>query len=60
MTGVAVGATIGAIGSAVYTLPPGCVVVDYGGIAYRHCDEYWLQPRYQGSRVIYVRVSPPF
>jgi hypothetical protein len=57
---VGVGIAIGAIGSAVYSLPANCVVATYGGIAYRQCGNYWLQPRDQGSQVVYVRVGRPY
>jgi len=46
---VAGGSAIGAIGSSVSTLPRGCVAVTYGGVAYRKCGNYWMQPRYRGQ-----------
>ena len=59
-TGVAGGSAIGAIGSSLPTLPRGCVAVTYGGVAYRKCGNYWMQPRYRGSTVVYVRVIRPY
>jgi hypothetical protein len=45
---------------ATSTLPADCAAVTYGGVAYRKCGNAWMQPRYQGSKVVYVRVKPPY
>lgn len=58
--GVPAGSAIGAIGSSVSRLPGNCVSVTYGGVAYRKCGSYWMQPRYRGSTVVYVRVRRPY
>ncbi len=46
------------VGSAVSTLPPGCVPYTYS-TAYYNCGGGWYQPQYQGSNVTYVVVNPP-
>jgi hypothetical protein len=51
-----VGGTIAAVGSAVATVPPNCVPVNYGGMVYQQCGTTWYAP--QGSQ--YVVVNPPY
>jgi hypothetical protein len=45
---------------AASTLPGNCVAVTYGGVAYQKCGNFWMQPRYRGSKVVYVQVKRPF
>jgi hypothetical protein len=52
-------ATTAVVGAAVRTLPPSCSAVAVGGVAYQHCGNAWYQPRYAGSEVSYVVVTPP-
>jgi hypothetical protein len=62
-TGVAIGATAAVtaavIGSVVYSVPPSCSTVIVGGISYSQCGSTWYAPRYSGTTVQYVVVSPP-
>ena len=51
-----IGGTIAAVGTAVATVPPNCVPVNYGGIVYQECGGTWYAP--QGSQ--YVVVNPPY
>jgi hypothetical protein len=53
---VVVGATVGAVGSMVATVPPNCIPVNHGGIVYQQCGGTWYAP--QGSQ--YVVVNPPY
>ena len=50
------GAIAGAVGSTVYTVPPNCVPVDYGGVIYQQCGGTWYVQ--QGSQ--FVVVNPPY
>ena len=52
-------ATAVAVGTVVHTLPPSCGTVTVGNVAYQQCGSTWYQPRYAGSDVTYVVVSPP-
>ncbi len=59
-TGVAVGVgTAAVMGSMTRTLPPACVPVVVGSIAYQQCGQIWYQPSYVGSGIGYVVVAPP-
>lgn len=55
--GVAV--TSAVIGSIVYSVPPSCTTVIANGVSYTQCGSTWYQPRYSGTTVQYVVVSPP-
>lgn len=55
--GVAV--TSAVIGSIVYSIPPTCVITVINGVTYQQCGSTWYQPRYFGTTVEYVVVSPP-
>ena len=55
----AVAATAVAVGTVVRSLPPSCSSVRVGNVAYQQCGNTWYQPRYSGSEVTYVVVSPP-
>jgi hypothetical protein len=55
----AVVATAAAVGTMVHTLPPSCSSVRVGNAVYQQCGNTWYQPRYAGSDVTYVVVSPP-
>jgi hypothetical protein len=56
VVGAAVGATAAVVGSMVYTVPPNCVPVNYGGMVYQQCGGTWYAP--QGSQ--FVVVNPPY
>jgi hypothetical protein len=51
--------TAAVVGSVVATLPPACTSTMVGNVVYQHCGSTWYQPRYYGSQVNYVVVSPP-
>lgn len=55
----AVTATVAAIGSIVYSVPPSCVNTVVEGTTYMQCGSTWYMPQYAGSNVQYVVVSPP-
>ena len=55
----AVVATAVAVGTIVNSVPPSCSSVMVGNVAYHQCGNTWYQPRYSGSQVTYVVVSPP-
>lgn len=61
--GIAVGAaaawTAAAIGSAYYTLPPGCPPYYWSGYTYYSCGGAYYEPRYEGTSVVYVTVPDP-
>jgi hypothetical protein len=59
--GFAAGAALTAavIGSVVYSLPPSCSATNVNGVTYQVCGNSWYQPRFVGSSVNYVVVSPP-
>jgi hypothetical protein len=59
-TAVAIGATAAVVGSIIYSLPPSCSMVQVGGVTYQQCGSTWYQPRYSGTSVQYVVVSPPY
>lgn len=59
-TAVAIGATAAVIGSIIYSLPPSCNMVQYGGVSYQRCGSIWYQPRYAGTSVEYVVVNSPY
>jgi len=48
--GAAVAVTSAVVGSMVRSAPPGCVPVNYGGMAYQQCGGTWYAP--QGSRFV--------
>ena len=52
----AVGVTSAIVGSMVYSVPTGCVPVNYGGFIYQQCGGVWYQP--QGAQ--YVVINPPY
>jgi uncharacterized membrane protein len=51
--------TAAVVGSVVHSVPPSCTSVMVGNVAYQQCGNTWYQPRYAGSQVTYVVVSPP-
>ena len=51
--------TAAAIGSIAYTLPPSCTTVVVNGMSYQQCGSTWYEPRFAGTSVSYVVVSPP-
>jgi hypothetical protein len=51
--------TAAAIGSIAYALPPSCTTVVVGGMSYQQCGSTWYEPRFSGTSVSYVVVSPP-
>jgi len=51
--------TAAAIGSVVNSLPPSCTTVEQVGVTYQRCGSTWYQPRYVGTQVSYVVVTPP-
>jgi hypothetical protein len=55
----AVVATAVAVGTIAHSLPPSCRSVMVGNVAYQQCGSTWYQPRYSGSQVAYVVVTPP-
>jgi hypothetical protein len=56
-----VGVTAGAvIGSTYYDLPRGCYERYYGGVLYYQCGSAWYTPRYAGTDMTYIAVSPPY
>jgi hypothetical protein len=55
----AVVATAVAVGTVAHSLPPSCSSVRVGNAVYQQCGNTWYQPRYAGSEVTYVVVSPP-
>src|SRR3954463_10913398 len=55
----AVVATAVAVGPVARSLPPSCSSVRVGNAVYQQCGNTWYQPRYAGSDVTYVVVSPP-
>jgi hypothetical protein len=55
----AVVATAVAVGTVARSLPPSCSSVMVGNVAYQQCGSTWYQPRYAGSDVTYVVVTPP-
>jgi hypothetical protein len=59
VVGTAAVATAVAVGTVVRTLPPQCQTVMVGNVAYQQCGGTYYQPRYSGSDVTYVVVSPP-
>ncbi len=52
-------ATAVAVGTIVRSLPPSCSAATIGGVVYQQCGGTWYQPRYSGSDVTYVVVTPP-
>ncbi|GAB7125914.1 hypothetical protein JCM19000A_04210 [Silvimonas sp. JCM 19000] len=64
-TAAAVTATVAvtsAVVGAILTpaqMPPSCVDVMRGNVAYRQCGNTWYQPQYQGSNVTYIVVNAP-
>jgi len=58
VTTAAVGTAV-VVGSVVRSLPPACTSVMVGNVAYQQCGHTWYQPRYSGSEVSYVVVTPP-
>lgn len=58
--GAAAAVTSAVVGSMIYSLPPSCSSVYYGGISYSHCGSVWYAPQYAGSSVTYVVVNPPY
>jgi hypothetical protein len=56
VVGGAMAVTAAAIGSIVYSVPPSCVPVNYGGMVYQQCGSTWYLP--QGSQ--FVVVNPPY
>lgn len=56
-----VAVTSAVVGSIVHAaqLPPSCVQVMRGNVAYMQCGSVWYQPQYQGSDVTYVVVNQP-
>ena len=58
VTTAAVGTAV-VVGSVVHSLPPSCTSVMVGNVAYQECGKTYYQPRYAGSQVTYVVVSPP-
>ena len=55
----AVAATAVAVGTVARSLPPSCSSVMVGNVAYQQCGNTWYQPRYSGSNVTYIVVTPP-
>jgi hypothetical protein len=51
--------TSAAIGSVVSSVPRGCTNNVVAGVTFQHCGSTWYQPRYSGTRIIYVIVEPP-
>jgi hypothetical protein len=58
VTTAAVGTAV-AVGTIARSLPPSCSTVMVGNVAYHQCGSTWYQPRYAGSGVTYVVVTPP-
>jgi hypothetical protein len=54
--GAAVAVTSAVVGSIVYSVPPSCVPVNYGGMVYQQCGSTWYAS--QGSQ--YIVVNPPY
>jgi hypothetical protein len=56
-----VAVTSAVVGSIVHAnqLPPSCVQVMQGNVAYMQCGSTWYQPQYQGSAVTYVVINHP-
>lgn len=56
-----VAVTSAVVGSILHAnqLPPSCVQVMRGNVAYMQCGTVWYQPQYQGSDVTYVVVNQP-
>ncbi|HZZ11572.1 MAG TPA: hypothetical protein VFE79_12860 [Paraburkholderia sp.] len=56
-----VAVTSAVVGSIVHAaqMPPSCVQVMRGNMAYMQCGSVWYQPQYQGSDVTYVVVNQP-
>jgi len=48
--------TAAVVGSVVYSVPPNCVPVNYGGYVYQQCGNTWYQP--QGTQ--YIVINPPY
>ena len=48
-----------AIGSMLYTLPPGCPAYVYGGLTYNHCGGAWYAPQFEGTETTYIVVEAP-
>ena len=59
VVGTAAVATAVAVGTVVRSVPPSCTSVVVGNVAYQQCGNTWYQPRYAGSQVTYVVVTPP-
>lgn len=57
--GVAAGVTAAAIGSIAYSLPSSCTTIVTNGVTYQQCGSTYYEPRYSGSSVSYVVVTPP-
>lgn len=57
--GVVAGVTAAAIGDVYYGLPSNCVSVLVGSVTYFQCGSVWYQPRYAGTGVTYIVVTPP-
>jgi hypothetical protein len=55
----AVAVTAAVVGSVTRSVPPSCVTTVVNGVSYSQCGSTWYQPRYSGSSVEYVVVSPP-
>lgn len=58
--GAAAAVTSAAVGSMIYSLPPGCATHPYGGYSYYSCGNVWYAPQYQGDSVTYVVVDSPY
>jgi hypothetical protein len=55
-TAAVIAGTAAIIGSIVYSIPPSCVPINYGGMIYQQCGSTWYQP--QGTQ--YIVVNPPY
>jgi hypothetical protein len=46
------------VGSAVATLPEGCVPATIGGVAYQKCGNVYYRAAYQGNNLVYIVSAP--